>query len=51
VAQLSASTLGGPSNVCFNVSQQFYKWLQVQWSHSVGTGSIDCYLTAKGNRE
>jgi hypothetical protein len=49
--QLSCSTLGGPSTVLFNVSQQFYKWVQVQWSHNAGTGSIDVFVNGKGNRE
>lgn len=51
VQQLSCSTTGGPSTVLFNVSQQFYKWLQVQYTHSLGTGSIDVFVNGKGNRE
>ena len=45
--QMSASTTA--VSTMFNLSQQFYKWFQVQWSHSLGTGSIDVYYTGKGN--
>ena len=49
--QLSASTLGGSSNVLYNAEQQFYKWLRVVWTHNAGTGSIDAYITAKGDAD
>ena len=51
IAQMSASTLGGPVSTMFNSSQQFYKWLQLVWNHSAGTGSIDCWVTAKGDAD
>lgn len=48
---LSASTTGGPSLVTFNAAQQFYRWLQVRWVHNAGTGSIDGWITAKGDAD
>jgi hypothetical protein len=47
---LSCST-GSPSSVVYNLSQQFYKWLQVQYVHSAGTGSIDVWVTGKGDAD
>lgn len=46
--QLSASTLGGSSIVTFNGAQQYEHWLRLSWTHSLGTGSIDANITAKG---
>lgn len=48
---LAAATLSGSVSSMINAYQQFYKWIQVQWTHTAGTGSIDVYLTAKGNAQ
>jgi hypothetical protein len=39
----------GSSNVTWNLSQQFYKWCRMTWSHTAGTGSIDIFASGKGN--
>ena len=48
---LSASTLGGSSNILYNAEQQFYKWVRLVWTHTAGTGSIDAWITAKGDAD
>ena len=32
----------------WNLQNQAYRWVRFKWTHQLGTGSIDVYLTAKG---
>lgn len=47
-AVLPHATLGSGSVVAFNLWQLNVRWIQPRWTHTAGSGSIDCWCTKKG---
>lgn len=47
----TSATVSGSSNTTWNLQQQFYKWAQLQYSQVAGTGSIDVFMSGKGNAQ
>lgn len=41
--------MSGSQAVMFNLQQQFYRFLQVQFTYTSGAGSLDVFMTGKGN--
>lgn len=49
LGNVARSNMSGSQTTMFNAQQQYYRFVQVQYTHTGGTGSLDIFMTGKGN--